>query len=92
MAWIAVVLVLGQGVVAFALLRAVRSLGQFTEAQLAAHKSNMLVRQQLEYQIDQVGEVKDLLKLREVLDSERAASRAANFVQYDPHSDREKMA
>lgn len=92
MAWLAVALVCGQGVVAYALLKAVKSLGSFTDLTVAAHKSNMLVHQKLEYQIDQVGEVKELLKLQREWTQERAVNRAATFVAYEPTSDRDKIA
>lgn len=88
MEWLALVMVIGQGLTAFALFKAVKTLGQFTEASVAAHKSNMLVHRRLECALQEIGDVRRMAKL----DSELAADRAANFVQYDPPSDREKIA
>ena len=46
--WLALAVVVGQGVLAATLLRVVLSFGTFTESNLAVHKSNLLVHQSFE--------------------------------------------
>lgn len=92
MMWVALAAVVLQAVLVGVLLwmanKGLVRLGQFTDATLAAYKSNLLVAQRYDAAIDQLKEVKQI----RALDNELAAERAANFVQYDPTSDRERSA
>lgn len=83
MIWVALAMVITQSVLIGVLLwlgsKGLVKLGEFTDATLGAHKSNVLLVKRVEYAVDQIGIVKQLQKV----DNELAAERAASFVFED---------
>lgn len=89
--------IVAQAICLFVLIRRLPTFGQYgevtkqarelTEVLLATHKSNMLLHDTVQYEIDEIRQLRQL----GLLNSELAAERAANFV-YDPSSDRSRAS
>ena len=56
-----------------------RAVEEYTESVMAANKSNELLRRRIDFELDQIGELKQVTQLN----TELAAARAAMFVQED---------
>lgn len=81
---LALVMVVGQGVIAWALVSVVRSFGQYTEALTASYKSNLLATNASAAMLGELRQIRDEMALDRTL----AIDRAATFV----HDERRETA